>query len=98
MLSFKIGFLATAASAFLLAMPVAPASATPLGLSPAGLVRADAPIEQARYRKKTVRKKTARKRQRYYRRAYRYRVDPGVAMFGVMLGAMAAANAADNYY
>jgi hypothetical protein len=94
MLPLKAGLFAAATSALLLVAPSAPASAAPLGIAPTSLVRAGAPIEQARYRRHVVHRRHY-VRHRYYRR---YGYNPGLAMFGTVLGAIGAAAASDYYY
>ena len=88
--AFKTGLI-LAATAF--AAPAIPAVAGPLTIAPRIATTADMPIEQARYRRHVV-----RHRPYYVRRHYRrYRVNPGLAIVGGMLGAIAAANAYDYY-
>ncbi|HMN73631.1 MAG TPA: hypothetical protein PKA55_17355 [Rhodoblastus sp.] len=104
MLPLKTGLIAAAASAFMFAAPVAPAAAAPMGVAPNALVRADPPIDQVRYRRHAVRHGHHATRYRHYaprryhvRRHYRYGYNPGVAVLGTVLGAVAAANAYDYY-
>lgn len=96
MLPLKTGLFAAATSALLVAAPSAPAGAAPLGVASADLVRAGAPIEQARYRGRVVHRRHY-VRHRYYPRRYRYGYNPGLAMFGTVLGAIGAAAAYDYY-
>lgn len=95
----KAGVLAAATSSLLLAAPLAPASAAPLSVAPASQLRVELPVDNVRYRKHVAQKRHYVKRHRHYSRHYRrgYGVNPGLAIFGTVLGAVAAANAYDRY-
>lgn len=96
MFPLKAGLFATATAALLLVAPSAPAGAAPVGVAPADLVRAGAPIEQVHYRGRVAHRRHY-VRHRYYPRRYRYGYNPGLAMFGTVLGAIGAAAAYDYY-
>lgn len=95
-LPIKSGLLVAATSALLAASPFAQASAAPLGVAPAALVRAELPIDNVGYRRHAAPRRHY-VRHRYYRRHYRYGYNPGLAIFGTALGAIAAAGAYDYY-
>ena len=107
-LPLKTGLFAAGAAALLLAAPLAPASAAPMGLTPGNLVRPDSPIDHVRYRRHTAQRgyyaaprryvvRRAYVGRHYGHRRYGYRYNPGAAIVSGVLGTVAGA-AAYNYY